>query len=816
MAISTNKNILITPGLGGVTSNAVSQIDFKWSETGVGTFIFNRTSSDLRASIYNWYNGTEPVLLFGGMGTLSAIQYNVSPYKDYSGSFSGITQFPTIQIYPISGKIFAYTLLLGGSIYDNNVNPGLYGQLLMSTGNGIAWTSSSSGSGGSINGTIGSNQVAFGSPQLNTIQGSNNLWFDGFSLGIGTSSLLQTLTVKGNTIFFGYATASGHFGPGTYLTNLNASNLASGTVPSSVVSGSYSGITSVGNLTQLNVIGIATALTLVGDGANITDLNATNLLQGIVPSSVISGSYSGITSVGNLTQLNVIGLTTVSQLRIVNQLFDSSAFGGAPGQYLTVTGSGIGWATASAVSGITGSGTTNALAKFNNPSSVTNSNISDSGTLVTISSPVNITGITTSIGWFGPGTYLTNLNASNLASGTVPSSVVSGSYSGITSVGNLTQLNVIGIATALTLVGDGANITDLNATNLLQGIVPSSVISGSYSGITSVGNLTQLNVLGVTTTLNLNSLGLSTINSLVIQKQLYDVMSTPGATGQVLVSLGTSVSWMTASSGGVTGSGTINSVPKFTAGTVLGNSNIVDIGIAITMTGGVVITGLTTALGWFGPGTYISNITATNIITGTLPSSVVSGSYSGITSVGNLTSLNVTGITTLVATRHVGLVLDAGYNAGIQSGLQNSFLMSIGTTVTWSPVKRSLVSQLITGYTPTGIGTDSNKFIVPYDPIDGATIMNFNLKRFVVRVETASVGITTINLMKHTQTGAFIGTAALTSNLSLVGIGSFEVYSAAFTGFGATATSNDKFAVNFIGLSATHQNFTCELIMREI
>ena len=380
----------------------------------------------------------------------------------------------------------------------------------------------------------------------------------------------------------------------------------------------------------------------------------------------------------------------------------------------------------------------------------------------------------------------------------------------------MTQLNVLGIATALTLVGDGANITDLNATNLLQGIVPSSVISGSYSGITSVGNLTQLNVLGVTTTLNLNSLGLSTINSLVIQKQLYDVMSTPGATGQVLVSLGTSVSWMTASSGGVTGSGTINSVPKFTAGTVLGNSNIVDIGIAITMTGGVVITGLTTALGWFGPGTYISNITATNIITGTLPSSVVSGSYSGITSVGNLTSLNVTGITTLVATRHVGLVLDAGYNAGIQSGLQNSFLMSIGTTVTWSPVKRSLVSQLITGYTPTGIGTDSNKFIVPYDPIDGATIMNFNLKRFVVRVETASVGITTINLMKHTQTGAFIGTAALTSNLSLVGIGSFEVYSAAFTGFGATATSNDKFAVNFIGLSATHQNFTCELIMREI
>ena len=187
------------------------------------------------------------------------------------------------------------------------------------------------------------------------------------NVGIGTSSAAQSLVVQGNTSISGFVTAVGFFGPATNLTNLNASNITQGTIGSAYVSGSYTNITQIGTQSQLNVSGFVTSTGFFGPGTNLTNLNASNLASGTVPSSVITGTYSGITSVGALSQLNVSGFVT-------------------------------------------------------------------------------------STGFFGPGTNLTNLNASNLASGTVPSARISGTYSGITSVGTLSQLNVSGIATFLSNV----------------------------------------------------------------------------------------------------------------------------------------------------------------------------------------------------------------------------------------------------------------------------------------------------------------------------------------------------------------------------
>ena len=120
---------------------------------------------------------------------------------------------------------------------------------------------------------------------------------------------------------------------------------------------------------------------------------------------------------------------------------------------------------------------------------------------------------------------------------------MSGNYSGITSVGNLTNLNVIGIASATGYTGDGANLTNLNATNLASGTVPSARVSGSYSGITSVGTLSQLIVTGI-----------STLTSASISSFLLDFAGRPGFANSVLTSIGTAVLW-SASAGG--GSGTI-------------------------------------------------------------------------------------------------------------------------------------------------------------------------------------------------------------------------------------------------------------------
>jgi hypothetical protein len=254
MSVDTNKNILITSGLGNSLTNAVSQIDFKWFESGLGTFVFTRNLNDIRSSIYNWVDANEPVLLFGGMGTISGQQYFVGPYQDYVGSFSGITSSPTVKIYPISGKIFTKSLSITGPIYDNNNSSGNSGNILSSSGNGLSWTTLSSYA--FVTGSAAQNQITV---WLSTSQvgGFSTFVFCNGNLGIGTVLPTQTITVQGNALISGITTSTTFSGSGSLLTNLNASNLTTGTISSTLVTGSYPGITSVGTLTSLIVNGIS-------------------------------------------------------------------------------------------------------------------------------------------------------------------------------------------------------------------------------------------------------------------------------------------------------------------------------------------------------------------------------------------------------------------------------------------------------------------------------------------------------------------------------------------------------------------------------
>ncbi len=548
MPASTNKSILITPGSYSSLTTSVSQIDLKWYESGMGTFVFVPNSGDLRSTIYNWQQNSEPVILFGGIGTYNNQRKFVGPYQDFSGSFTGITDFPYIQFYPLSGTINANTinvtgvasftqiyvnglstigsLYLPGPFYDNSFNPGTLGQLLQSTGSGIAWTSVNTTGIITASGGIPNRVTKF--LDEDTI-GNSTITDTGTAVSIGVG-----LTVNGAVTSFGF------YGPGTFITNLNASNLDSGTVPSDRVVGSYSGITSVGNLDLLYVIGVATASAFFGNGANLSNLNASNLTSGTVPSARVTGDYSGITSVGTLSQLIVSGFSTVNTIRISGSLYDSTFSPGLNNQFLISTGTGIAWTTVSATGILTGSGTLNTVAKFGSPNSLVDSKITDTGSVVTIGVGLSVSGFSSSFGFYGPGTFITNLNASNLASGTVPSGRVIGNYSGITSVGTLTQLNVNGLATANAFLGDGANLTNLNANNLSSGTVASARISGAYSGITSVGNLSSLNVLGITSVVGLHLNG-----------PVYDRTNTSGQNGQILTSTSTGVAWSSINSLGI-------------------------------------------------------------------------------------------------------------------------------------------------------------------------------------------------------------------------------------------------------------------------
>jgi len=249
----------------------------------------------------------------------------------------------------------------------------------------------------------------------------------GISGGSNTSGWKKTTKIytiiPGNTVHI-----RGVAGDTTRTSLLNVyGNVDANTI--SVTDLNVAGTVTIGSVISdgggLSVGGIVTATSFSGIGTNITALNATNLTSGTVniarlPSNIArTDGGQNFTNVGNI---NATGLT----------IGDMSVDAGS----LTVVGT------------ITGT------------------------TLV------------------GNGSGITNINASNIATGTIASArlpntvvltnagqnVTFGSVTATSmSIGNLssdgTGLTVAGTITGTTFVGEGSNVTNLNATNLTSGTV---------------------------------------------------------------------------------------------------------------------------------------------------------------------------------------------------------------------------------------------------------------------------------------------------------------------------------------------------------
>jgi len=124
-----------------------------------------------------------------------------------------------------------------------------------------------------------------------------------------------------------------------------------------------------------SISGIVTSFGYFGPGTNLTNLNASNLASGTVPSAVVSGSYSGITSVGTQSQLIVSGFSTLSNVRITGALYDGSFSPGTTSQILISTGAGISWTSATATGIVTGSGSASQVTYWAGTSRVTGNNL---------------------------------------------------------------------------------------------------------------------------------------------------------------------------------------------------------------------------------------------------------------------------------------------------------------------------------------------------------------------------------------------------------------------------------------------------------
>ena len=127
----------------------------------------------------------------------------------------------------------------------------------------------------------------------------SNLFYTAGNVGVGTNVPASRLHVSGTL------TATSLSGDASGLTQLNASQLSSGTVPGGRLAGTYSGAVTFNNA----------ANSFSGDGAGLTGLNGSQLTSGTVPlarlpAAVVTNNQNGVTLTGTFAG-NGSGLTNV-------------------------------------------------------------------------------------------------------------------------------------------------------------------------------------------------------------------------------------------------------------------------------------------------------------------------------------------------------------------------------------------------------------------------------------------------------------------------------------------------------------------------
>jgi hypothetical protein len=385
------------------------------------------------------------------------------------------------------------------------------GNVMVSTGNVTLGTGNLIVTSGTISGNIlsaNANAVQFGDAS-GIVTSDTNFTYN---------SLNTTLTVLGGNIntqnvSAGYSISGTVLSIGTDATIYGL--VAAGSVNSL---GDYTGTgnlsitgnATVANITSLNIdaTGTVTADYLSGDGSNITNINASNITTGTLSSAVLSGSYAiditgnsatsvtvtgnaqaNITSVGTLTGLAVSGNISANNVSIARELSGNSANYTGP---VTVDSLAANFAVGGTTGLFTGQMTVDTL--YANGAAIVESltsNTSVIGTVASFSGNLSAANLISTNVTASANISALNITASNNISAvsyTGTSSDLTGSANSISV--NTNQATVLGNVLAGNVYANSGNIRTqtLTVTGALAGV------NGVYSGNVNSGNVvaTQL------------------------------------------------------------------------------------------------------------------------------------------------------------------------------------------------------------------------------------------------------------------------------------------------------------------------------------
>jgi hypothetical protein len=343
----------------------------------------------------------------------------------------------------------------------------------------------------------------------------------------GSAQLVGGNAFLGNQTVTGTVTATSFMGNGSGLTGVNAATVANGvyttgsyadpswitslagskitgTVASAATAGTASNATALGGVAAGNYARLDIGNSFAGDQSITGNLSLTGTLLGgaLLPPSGTATSSGGFSSKAldlNASAFNSgtsaaqveafqwqaepAGNNTASPSATLNLLF--GAGGGSPAETgLSINANGtMNFASGQRFPG-TGSGTiTGVTAGTDLTGGGTSGSVTvnlDTTMVPTLGAASNtFTGSVIASSFTGSGSGLTNLNASNLGSGTLPSSVLSGTYSQALTLSNASN----------SFSGNGAALTGLTAANISAGTAGIN-ISGNAATATTAASAT--------------------------------------------------------------------------------------------------------------------------------------------------------------------------------------------------------------------------------------------------------------------------------------------------------------------------------------